>query len=83
VAAPELTAADAVLRAAWIVPSPVAGAAGPKVSLRLTLVRRDGRVLRTFVAIDEVPLRFLSPERVADHVRAGLGPINRGPTAAP
>lgn len=83
VAALEPSAADALLRSAWIVRPPAEGAGAPKVSLRLTLERKDGRILRSFEAIDEVPVRFLSPERVADHVRARLGTINRGPTAAP
>lgn len=83
VAALESAAADAWLRPAWVFRSPATGADGAKVSLRLTLERKDGLVLRTFTIIEAVPAHFLSPERVADEVRGRLGTINRGPTAAP
>ena len=83
VPAQESDAGEAVLRPSWISRSPANDADGAKVALRLTLERNDGRVLRTFMVLEDVPVRFLSQERIADQVRARLGTISRGPTAAP
>lgn len=73
VAATEPAGADAILYAAWSArPSGVAGPVG-KVSLRLTLVDRSGRVLDSLDAISDVPASFLSKARIADLVRARVG----------
>jgi hypothetical protein len=48
-----------------------------KVSLRLTLVDRSGRVLGSFLVISDVQASFLSKERIADLVREQLGMLGR------
>lgn len=64
--------ADASLRATWFVrPSSAGDLAGP-VALRLTLVDRDGNLLRA-VEVVESHAGFLTAERIADSIRAKLG----------
>ena len=48
-----------------------------KVSLRLTLVDRSGRVLDSFEAISDQQASFLSKERIADLVRDPLEKLGR------
>ncbi len=76
-AASEPAAADARLRAVWIAQPTVAGRSSARVSLRMTLERRDSGVLQSFDVINDAPAVFLTKERVADYVRAGLTAIRR------
>jgi hypothetical protein len=48
-----------------------------KVSLRLTLEDRSGRVLDSFYVISDQQASFLSKERIADLVRDQLGKLGR------
>jgi hypothetical protein len=77
VAATEPAGADAILYAAWYARPVSAGIPVGKVSLRLTLVDRSGRVLGSFVVISDVQASFLSKERIADLVREQLGVLGR------
>jgi hypothetical protein len=77
VAATEPAGADAILYAAWYARPVSAGIPVGKVSLRLTLVDRSGRVLGSFLVISDVQASFLSKERIADLVREQLGMLGR------
>jgi hypothetical protein len=77
VAAMEPAGADATLYAAWYARPASAGSPVGKVSLRLTLADRNGRVLDAFDVITDAQANFLSKERVADLVRERLGKLGR------
>ncbi len=77
VAATERAGADAILYAAWSAHSVRPGLLVGKVSLRLTLVDRSGRVLDSFDAISDQQASFLSKERIADLVREQLEKLGR------
>jgi len=77
VAATEPAGADAILSAAWYVRPVSSGGLVAKVSLRLTLADRSGRVLDTFEVITDAQASFLSKERIADLVRERLGILGR------
>jgi hypothetical protein len=77
VAATEPAGADAILYAAWYARPVSAGMPVGKVSLRLTLVDRNGRVLGSSVVISDMQASFLSKERIADLVRDRLGMLGR------
>ena len=77
VAATEPAGADAILYAAWFARPVSAGIPVGKVSLRLTLVDRSGRVLGSFLVISDAQASFLSKERIADLVREGVGMLGR------
>jgi hypothetical protein len=77
VAATEPSGADAILYAAWYSrPVSSTGSVG-KVSLRLTLADRSGRVLESFDVISDAQASFLSKDRIADLVREQLGKLGR------
>lgn len=71
-AAAEPAEADAFLRSAWHSAPADAGLPDGRVSLRMTLVGRDGTRHREFEVIAAAPARFLTDERIADLVRAKL-----------
>jgi hypothetical protein len=48
-----------------------------RVTLRLTLVARDGAVLYAVDAVADAQSAFLSKERIADLIRSTLGKIPR------
>jgi hypothetical protein len=77
VAATEPAEADAILYAVWSAHSVRPGLLVGKVSLRLTLVDRSGRVLDSFDVISDQQASFLSKERIADLVREQLGKLGR------
>jgi hypothetical protein len=77
VAATEPAGADAILYAAWYARPASAGMPVGKVSLRLTLVDRSGRVLQTFEVFSDAQASFLSKERIAELVREQLGKLGR------
>ena len=77
VAATEPAGADAILSAAWYVRPVSSGSPVGKVSLRLTLADRSGRVLDSFEVISDAQASFLSKERIADLVRERLGILGR------
>ena len=77
VAATEPAGADAILYAAWYARPVSAGMPVGKVSLRLTLVDRSGRVLESFEVFSDAQASFLSKERIADLVREQLGKLGR------
>lgn len=65
--------ADAFLRSAWHSAPADAGLLDGRVSLRMTLVGRDGTRHRDFEVITAVPAGFLTDERIAELVRTKLG----------
>jgi hypothetical protein len=69
--------ADAFLSAAWIARPMTAGTPQGRVTLRMTLVARDGTVLHAVDPVLGMPASFLSNERIADLIRAKLGAIAR------
>ena len=77
VAATEPAGADAILSAAWYARPAGSGSSVGKVSLRLTLADRNGRVLEAFDVISDAQASFLSKERIADLVRERLGKLGR------
>jgi hypothetical protein len=77
VAATEPAEADAILYAAWYSRPVSSGLPVGKVSLRLTLADRSGRVLDSFDVISDQQASFLSKERIADLVREQLGKLGR------
>ena len=77
VAATEPAGADAILYAAWYSRPVSSGMPVGKVSLRLTLTDRSGRVLDTLDVITDAQASFLSKDRIADLVRARLGRLGR------
>jgi hypothetical protein len=77
VAATEPAGADAILYAAWYARPVRSGMPVGKVSLRLTLVDRSGRVLESFEVFSDAQASFLSKERIADLVREQLGKLGR------
>jgi len=77
VAATERTGADAILYAAWSARPVSPGLPVGKVSLRLTLADRSGRVLDSFYVISDQQASFLSKERIADLVRDQLEKLGR------
>jgi hypothetical protein len=89
VAAIEPASADAFLRASWIAHPPIAGTPQRRVTLRMTLVSRDGAVLSVLDIVTDTPAGFLSRERISDHIREKLGAIRLssstilGPQSAP
>lgn len=76
-AALEPADADAFLRAAWSVQPASAGAPHSRVSLRMTLVARDGTLLRAADIIRDVPAGFLTDEGITEQVRVQLGAFAR------
>jgi hypothetical protein len=48
-----------------------------KVSLRLTLADRSGRVRESIDVFSDAQASFLSKERIADHIREQLGKLGR------
>lgn len=72
VAAMEPGTADAWLRFAWIARPLDAGRPEGRLTLRMTLVARDGTLLRSAEVFADAPSGFLTKERVADLVRAKL-----------
>ena len=83
VATMESTGADAFLHAVWIARPAIAGTPQGRVTLRMTLVSRDGSVQRNLDVVSDTPAGFLSKERIADHIREKLGVIIPGPRSAP
>lgn len=77
IAAMEPFAADAFLRATWSARPSSAGKLDGWVSLRMTLVARDGTLLRSVDLVADVPAGFLTKERIADLVRAKLDTLVR------
>jgi len=77
VAAMEPSAADAFLRATWSARPSSAGTLDGRVSLRMTLVARDGTFLRSVDLVADMTAGFLTKERIADLVRTKLGAITR------
>jgi hypothetical protein len=77
VAATEPAGADAILYAAWYARPVRSGMPVGKVSLRLTLVDRSGKVLESFEVFSDAQASFLSKERIADLVREQLGKLGR------
>ena len=77
VAATERAGADAILYAAWFARPVSPGLPVGKVSLRLTLADRSGRVLDSFDVISDQQASFLSKERIADLVRDQLEKLGR------
>jgi len=69
--------ADAFLYAVWITRPAIAGTPQGRVTLRMTLVARDGTVLHSVDAVVDTPAGFLSKERIADLIREKLGVIAR------
>ena len=77
VAAMDPAVADAFLHAVWIAKPMTAGTPQRRVTLRMTLVTRDGMVLHSVDAVVDTPAGFLSKERIADLIREKLGVIAR------
>jgi len=77
VAAMEPARADAFLRASWVARPPIAGTPQSRVTLRMTLVSRDGAILSALDIVTDTPAGFLSRERISDHIREKLGAIAR------
>lgn len=69
--------ADAILQATWLGRPSLAAMPSGRVSLRMSLVARDGSVLKSAEVIAEVPAGFLTRERVAEEVRTNLGGLVR------
>ena len=74
-AAVEPTVADAFLRVTWSARPSTAGVPEGRVSLRMSLVDRDGRQLHAVDLVADVPSGFLTKERLADLVRSKLGTL--------
>ena len=83
VATMESTGADAFLHAVWIARPAIAGTPQGRVTLRMTLVSRDGSVLSALDIVTDTPAGFLSKERISDHIREKLGTIIPGPRSVP
>jgi hypothetical protein len=77
VVAMEPARADAFLHAVWMVRPPVAGTPQGRVTLKLTVVARDGTVFHVVEVVTDMPASFLSQERLADLIRTKLGMITR------
>ena len=77
VAAMDPAGADAVLYAVWIARPMTVGTLQGRVTLRLTLVARDGAVLYAVDAVADAQSAFLSKDRIADLIRSTLGKIPR------
>jgi hypothetical protein len=77
VAATESAGADAILYAVWYSRPVSSGLPVGKVSLRLTLADRSGRVVDSFDVISDAQASFLSKERIADLVREQLEKLGR------
>jgi hypothetical protein len=77
VAASEPTTADASLHATWLARPVTAGSPAGRVSLRMSLVTRDGTVLKSAEVITDAQAGFLTKERIADHIRTKLGAVVR------
>jgi hypothetical protein len=75
VAAMEPASTDAFLRACWVARPANAGTPQSRVTLRMTLVSRDGAVLSVLDIVTDTPAGFLSRERISDHIREKLGAI--------
>lgn len=76
-AATEPAEADAFLRATWFVRPAVAGKPEGRVTLRLSLVARDGTLVQVDDVVADLPAAFLTDERIADLVRARLATFAR------
>lgn len=74
-AAMDPAVADAFLHAVWITRPAIAGTPQGRVTLRMTLVSRDGAVLSVLDIVTDTPAGFLSRERISDHIREKLGAI--------
>jgi len=77
VVAMEPARAGAFLHAVWMVRPPVAGTPQGRVTLKLTVVARDGTVFHVVEVVTDMPASFLSQERLADLIRTKLGMITR------
>jgi len=77
IAAVDPSDADAFLRAIWIARPMTAEKPEGRVTLRMTLVDRDGAVLSAVDAVADAPAGFLTKERIADLIRMKLGIIAR------
>ena len=77
VAAAESAGADAILYPVWYGRPVSSGMPVGKVSLRLTLADRSGRVLESIDVFSDAQASFLSKERIADHIRERLGMLGR------
>jgi hypothetical protein len=67
--------ADAFLYAVWFTRPAIAGTPQSRVTLRMTLVSRNGAVLSVLDIVTDTPAGFLSRERISDHIREKLGSI--------
>ncbi len=77
IAAMEPARADAFLHAVWMIRSPATETPPGHVTLMLTIVARDGTPLHVVEAVTDMPVGFLSRERLADLIRTKLGMITR------
>ena len=77
IAAMEPTEADAWLRATWSIRPSAIGTPEGRVTLRMSLVSRDGTLLKGADIIADAPAGLLTNERIADLVRARLGAVLR------
>ena len=71
-AAAEPAEADAILRSEWVSRPADAGSFDGRVTLRMTLVGRDGARHRFFDVVTALPIGFLTEERIAELVRTKL-----------
>ena len=76
-AATEPAEADAFLRSAWFVRPADAGKPEGRVTLRISLVARDGTLVRADDVVTDTPAVFLTNERIADLVRVKLAALTR------
>jgi hypothetical protein len=76
VASQEPAEADAFLHAAWTARPATAGTPEGRVSLRVTMIGRDGAVMKEVDVIHDARAGFLTRERIADQVRAKLGSLS-------
>jgi hypothetical protein len=83
IATMEPASADAFLYSFWIARPAIAGTPQGRVTLRMTLVSRDGSLLSAHDIVTDAPAGFLTKERISDHIREKLGTITRGPRYAP
>ncbi len=77
VAAMEPARADAILHAVWMIRPPATGTPPGHVTLKLTIMARDGKTLHVVEAVTDMPASFLSQARLADLIRTKLGMITR------
>lgn len=86
---PEARQADALLRADWLITKHLPDGNADRVTLALVMSDLAGRPFWSAVMFEDVPVAFLTPERVSDRVRETLatlpstGTFNRAPQAGP